>query len=114
MPHTDPFRAIADPNRRRVLDLLHDRPLSVNELVRRVHLSQPATSQILNVLKSAGLVDHRREGRRVIYSVNNTDLKAVVDWIHKYDTPAPNNQAKADPLRDEAMHGGNPSGQLSH
>lgn len=87
MPHSDPFRAIADPNRRQVLDLLHDKPRSVSEIVRLMALSQPATSQILNVLKSAGLVDHRREGRRIIYSVNNTDLRQISGWLSKYDMP---------------------------
>jgi len=101
MPHTDPFRAIADPNRRRALDLLNDKPLSVNELVRLMELSQPATSQILNVLKSAGLVDHRRDGRRMIYSVNKADLKIISNWVTKYNT------------QDEAVIEANPSSNQS-
>ena len=81
----DPFRAIADANRRRVLDLLHERPRSVGELVEHLGVSQPAVSQQLNVLRAAGLVNSERVGRRQVYSVAGDRLAEVMGWLTKYE-----------------------------
>jgi DNA-binding transcriptional ArsR family regulator len=81
----DPFRAIADPTRRAVLDLLASDELTVSELVERFHMSQPAISQHLRVLRQAGLVRGRREGRKRVYQIRPEQLKPISEWVSQYE-----------------------------
>lgn len=81
----DAFRAIGDPTRRAILDLLSERERSVSELVERFHVSQPALSQHLRVLRDAGLVAPRKDGRRRVYRVEAAPLRAVYDWVAHYE-----------------------------
>jgi DNA-binding transcriptional ArsR family regulator len=81
----DAFRAIADPTRRAVLDLLTGGERPVNELVRCFPMTQPALSQHLRVLRRAGLVADRRAGRERLYRIRPMDLKPVADWVGQYE-----------------------------
>lgn len=78
------FRALADPTRRGVFERLARGETSVLQLTRRFKVSQPAISQHLGVLREAGLVVQRREGRRVFYRVGPAALRPVVGWIERY------------------------------
>jgi DNA-binding transcriptional ArsR family regulator len=80
----DVFRAIADPTRRRMLDLLRDSERSVSELAEPFHMSQPAISQHLRVLELAGLVRARRVGRTRLYRLEPEPLEEVADWALHY------------------------------
>lgn len=75
------YRAISEPTRRQILDLLADRERAVKELVSRFRMSQPALSQHLRVLRDAGLVRVRRQGRMRVYSADPTPLREVSDWV---------------------------------
>jgi DNA-binding transcriptional ArsR family regulator len=78
------FKAIADPTRRAIIALLgHDRA-SVSELQGRFTISQPAISQHLKVLREAGLVSERREGRRRIYELNAEPLELARLWLEQH------------------------------
>ncbi len=79
---TSVFAAIADPTRRAILDSLRDDELSAGELHERVGFdsSQPAFSQHLAVLRRAGLVEARSEGRQRIYRALPDPLRGVTDW----------------------------------
>lgn len=81
----DAFRAIADPTRRAVLDLLADGERPVHDLVGRFRMTQPAMSQHLRVLKRAGLVVDRRAGRERRYRICPDRLKRVADWVSQYE-----------------------------
>lgn len=81
----DPFRAIADPGRRQMLDAMLDAERSVGELVGIVGLSQATVSQHLKVLRLAGLVEERREGRQRIYAARAAELRVVADWVAQYE-----------------------------
>ncbi len=81
----DAFRAIADPTRREVLDLLLEGERKVNDLVGCFRMTQPAISQHLRVLRRAGLVTHRRAGRERIYRVRPNQLRPVADWVSQYE-----------------------------
>jgi len=81
----DVFRAIADPARRRILDLLSEGELGVTELLAAFEFSQPALSQHLAVLRDAGLVSVRRAGRRRLYSLAAEPLREVFDWLSPYE-----------------------------
>ncbi len=80
----DPFRAVADPTRRAVLDYLLGRPHGVNELAEHFDVSRPAISKHLRVLKQARVVRERREGRNRIYELNPAGLAALRQYFDKF------------------------------
>jgi DNA-binding transcriptional ArsR family regulator len=82
--HADVFLAIADANRRRLLDLLAGSEQSVGALVARTGISYSLTSQHLAVLHKAGLVKRRCQGRHRLYRVNARPLRRVHDWTAHY------------------------------
>jgi len=84
-PAVDVFRAIADPTRRALLDLLRTNDRSVNELAEPFQMTQPAISQHLRVLRHAGLVRPRQVGRQRVYRLNAKPLRDVRDWTARYD-----------------------------
>jgi DNA-binding transcriptional ArsR family regulator len=75
------FRALADPTRRRMLELLAAADRSVGELHGAFAMSQPAVSQHLRVLREAGLCAERREGRNRIYRLEPETLRSAQLWI---------------------------------
>lgn len=81
---TAPFAVLAEPQRRRILDLLLEAERPVGELVRATRLSQPAVSKHLRVLRDAGFVDARVDAQRRIYSVRPEPLQAVEEWLLPY------------------------------
>ncbi|MBR9813827.1 winged helix-turn-helix transcriptional regulator [bacterium] len=81
----DVFNAIAEPRRRRLVETLMGRELTVNETARLVGWAQPAVSKHLAVLRQVGLVSERRDGRYRHYSVNAAKLKPVRQWVIQFD-----------------------------
>jgi DNA-binding transcriptional ArsR family regulator len=81
----DVYKAIADDNRRIVLDILAHGEQPVRAIQARVLLSQPALSQHLKVLLDVGLVRQRRAGRERLYALNPKPLKEIADWIAQYE-----------------------------
>jgi DNA-binding transcriptional ArsR family regulator len=76
------IRAIAEPNRRRILRLVADGELSAGEIASSFEITRPAVSQHLTVLREAGLVSERREGTRRLYSLRPegfADLKSFLE-----------------------------------
>jgi DNA-binding transcriptional ArsR family regulator len=78
------FEVLAEPSRRRILDLLRDEERSVGELVDRLPLSQPGVSRHLRVLREAGLVHVRQEAQRRVYAVRPEPLADVDAWLAPY------------------------------
>jgi DNA-binding transcriptional ArsR family regulator len=78
------YSALAEPSRRRILDLLRDRDHSVNELVPRLGLSQPGVSKHLKVLRDAGLVEVRADGKRRWYGLRAEPLAELDEWLASY------------------------------
>ena len=77
----DPFNAVGEAGRRRLLDALGTGEATVGELVDRVGLSQPQVSKHLGVLRAVGLVEVRVDGRHRRYRVNGPALKPIHDWV---------------------------------
>ena len=76
------IRAIAEPNRRRILQLVTAKELSAGEIAAEFEITRPAVSQHLGVLREAGLVSERREGTRRLYSLRPEgfdDLKSFLE-----------------------------------
>ena len=82
---SDVFNAIAEPRRRQILDVLAEGERPVNDLVRRLGLSQPLVSKHLRVLRKVGAVDVRSHGRERLYRLNGRALKPIHDWVKEYE-----------------------------
>lgn len=81
----DVFAAVGDPTRRKVLDLLVRGELAAGEIAAPFSISRPAVSQHLRVLRRAGLVTVRRQGREQIYGLHAKPLRQVYDWVEHYE-----------------------------
>lgn len=81
----DVFQVIADSNRRKMLRILAEHEQPVSDLAGHFRMSQPSVSEHLRILRSAGLVEFRREGRQHIYSLKPMRLREVADWIATFD-----------------------------
>jgi DNA-binding transcriptional ArsR family regulator len=81
---TATFELVAEPTRRRILDLLRDGERPVGELVDRLAMSQPAVSKHLRVLRESGLVDVRVDAQRRLYRLRPEGLREVDAWIAPY------------------------------
>ena len=78
------FEVLAEPNRRRILDLLREDERPVGDLVAALGLSQPAVSKHLRVLREAGLVDVRVDAQRRLYRVRPEPLAEIDAWLEPY------------------------------
>ncbi len=76
-----PFEAIAEPNRRAILELLRSGELPAGELVTATGLSQPGVSKHLKLLREAGLVSVRPDGQRRLYRLEARQLAELDDWL---------------------------------
>ncbi len=81
----DPFNAVAEPKRRKLIETIGNRELSVNEIVELLGWPQPMVSKHLGVLKKVGLVRERREGRQRLYKVDMAKLKPIYDWVTPFE-----------------------------
>jgi DNA-binding transcriptional ArsR family regulator len=79
-----PFDVLAEPTRRRILDLLLERPRPVAELTEALGLTQPGTSKHLRVLREAGLVRVRAEAQRRWYELRPEPLAQIDAWLQPY------------------------------
>src|SRR5213082_3108877 len=78
------FEILAEPNRRRILDLLRDEERAVGDLVDELAVSQPAVSKHLRVLREAGFVDVRVDAQRRLYRLRPEPLRDIDNWLEPY------------------------------
>jgi DNA-binding transcriptional ArsR family regulator len=78
------FEVLAEPNRRRILDLLLAEERPVNALVDELDIGQPTVSKHLKVLREAGLVGWRVDGNQRVYGLRSQPLLEVEDWLAPY------------------------------
>jgi DNA-binding transcriptional ArsR family regulator len=78
------LKAIAEPRRRAILELVADRELSAGEIAARFDVTRPAISQHLTVLKGAGLVSERRDGTRRMYRARPEGLDEVREFLELF------------------------------
>jgi len=81
MRMNEAFKALADPTRREILQLLRQREMTAGELAEHFDMSKPSVSHHFSVLKQADLISSRREGQQIFYSLNTTaveDLLAII------------------------------------
>jgi ArsR family transcriptional regulator len=75
------FKALADPTRREILRLLGQGEQSAGQLTERFDMTKPSMSHHFSVLKQADLIQSRRDGQQIFYSLNTTVLEDVVTWL---------------------------------
>ncbi len=82
---SDAFNAVAEPRRREILDVLAGGERAVGDLVDELGLAQPLVSKHLKVLREVGLVTVRDDGRRRLYRLDGRPLRAIHDWVARYE-----------------------------
>jgi len=77
----DAFKALSDPTRRKILQLLKDQDLSAGDIAEHFDISKPSISHHLNILKQAQLVQDERHGQSIIYSINMSVMQEAMSWF---------------------------------
>ncbi|MDN0068565.1 autorepressor SdpR family transcription factor [Collinsella ihumii] len=78
----DGFKALSDPTRRKILELLGDGDLTAGEIGAHFDMSKATLSHHLDVLRVAGLVSSERHGRHIVYSLETTVLQDIIAWFY--------------------------------
>ena len=99
------FRALAEPSRFQIVELLRDGPRPVGDMVHRLRLRQPQVSKHLRVLSAAGLVDVRVDAQRRIYALRPAPLRELEVWLERYRRLWEANFQRLDALLDELKAG---------
>jgi DNA-binding transcriptional ArsR family regulator len=99
------LRALAEPNRFQIVELLRAGPRPVGEMVKKLGLGQPQVSKHLRVLSEAGLVDARVDAQRRIYALRAEPLKEIDVWIEQYRQIWEGNFLKLDAVLEEMKVG---------
>jgi DNA-binding transcriptional ArsR family regulator len=107
---TNVFEVLAEPRRRRILDLVRDRERSVSELVAELAASQPAVSKHLRVLREAGLVEARVDEQRRLYRLRPEPLRELDAWLAPYRQAWSSSLDRLEAHLDEMARGGGQAG----
>jgi len=79
----DIFKALGDPTRREILEMLAKKDLNAGEIADAFHISKPSISNHLTILKNAKMITSKRNGQNIIYSLNTTVFHDVVKWVYE-------------------------------
>jgi DNA-binding transcriptional ArsR family regulator len=82
---SDVFNAVAEPQRRAILNLLAQGERSVNDIVESLRVKQPQISKHLRVLRQVGLVSVRESGQQRLYQLKGEGLKPIHDWVKPFE-----------------------------
>lgn len=80
----DVFRALGDPTRRKILELLQEKSLSAGEIADYFQITKPSISHHLSILKNSGLIIDERKGQNIIYSLNMTVFQEIMKWVMNF------------------------------
>jgi ArsR family transcriptional regulator, arsenate/arsenite/antimonite-responsive transcriptional repressor len=83
------FKALNDPTRRQILDLLRGGDLNAGDIAGQFGMSKPSISHHLDLLRQAGLVESVKQGQFVVYSLNTTVLDDLLAWLLGLQPPVP-------------------------
>jgi ArsR family transcriptional regulator len=81
------FKALNDPTRRQILELLGKADMSAGDIADRFNISKPSISHHLDLLRQAGLVESVKKGQFIYYSINTTVFDELVKWMLKFRQP---------------------------
>jgi DNA-binding transcriptional ArsR family regulator len=80
------FKALNDPTRRKILELLQERDMTAGEIAEKFSMSWPSISHHLDLLKQAKLVTAEKDGQYIYYSLNTTVMDEIVKWMMQLRT----------------------------
>jgi len=83
--NSDAFNAVAEPRRRDILNFLVLQERPVGDIVEGLNLEQPSVSKHLRVLREVGLVNVRRDGRRMLYRTNAEAIRPLYEWTSTFE-----------------------------
>src|ERR1700751_4435992 len=101
----DTFKALAEPSRLRIVELLRSGPRPVGDVVHRLRIRQPQASKHLRVLSDAGLVEARIDAQRRIYALRPAPLQQLDIWLERYRRLWEQNFRRLDVLLDDLQAG---------
>lgn len=78
------FKALNDPTRRQILELLKEKDMTAGDIADRFQISKPSISHHLDLLRQAGLVISVKEGQFINYSLNTTVMDEVLTWLMQF------------------------------
>ena len=78
------FKALNDPTRRKILEMLREKDLTAGEIAGRFDITWPSISHHLDLLRKAGLVDSQKEGQFVCYSINTSVMEDLLEWMLQF------------------------------
>ena len=81
MAFGDTFKALSDPTRREILNLLKDGPMTAGEIVSHFSMTGATISHHLTILQQAGIIDGEKKGKYIYYSLNTTVMDDILRWI---------------------------------
>lgn len=82
----DVFQAIANPTRRKIIDLISRHSMKLGMIAEYFDISRPAISQQIKILSECGIVEIKREGRETFCSINPEELKKIADWAGLWES----------------------------
>ena len=77
----DAFKALSDPTRRKILELLQEQELNAGEIADYFHISKPSISHHLAILKTSGLIVDERRGQNIVYSLDMSVFQEMMKWF---------------------------------
>ena len=77
----DAWKALADPTRRKILELLKEKDMNAGEIAEKFDMTKPSISNHLNILKQADLVDSEKQGQNVIYSIKTSVIEDILNLL---------------------------------
>lgn len=81
MGFQESFKALSDPTRREILNLLRAGPMAAGEILEHFSMTGASLSHHLSILKHAGLIDDEKQGKYIIYTLNTTVLDDILNWM---------------------------------
>ena len=79
------FRALSDPTRRAIIEILATEPRSIGDIVDEFEVTRPAVAKHLKILEEGGLITVQQQGRERINALNPAALKCAADWLNYFD-----------------------------
>ena len=80
----DAFKALSDPTRRKILELLQENPMNAGEIADYFQITKPSISHHLTILKNSGLIVDERKGQNIVYSLDMTVFQDMLKWFMNF------------------------------
>ena len=86
----DAFKALSDPTRRKILELLQEKSLNAREIADYFHITKPSISHHLTILKNSGLIVDERHGQNIVYSLDMSVFQDMMKWFMNFTSMGEN------------------------